>query len=127
MSRWADLLALLGRLLLAAIFLISGWAKLTDPSGTIRYFGSLHLPLPPLTYFLTVLVELAGGVLTILGYRARAAALVLAIFCLLTAAMVHYHPGDRVNMINFWKNFAMAGGFLQIVAWGAGRWSVDRH
>ena len=57
----------------------------------------------------------------------RAAALVLAIFCLLTAAMVHYHPADRMQMINFWKNLTMAGGFLQIVAWGAGRWSVDRR
>ena len=51
----------------------------------------------------------------------------LAAFCVATAVMVHYHPGDRSQMINFWKNLAMTGGFLQIVAVGPGRWSVDRR
>lgn len=127
MSRRADLIALLGRILLAAIFITSGWGKLMNPGGTIQSFAGLHVPLPPLAYFVTVLVELGGGVALLLGFRARWAALVLAALCVATAVLVHYHPGDRSQMINFWKNLAMTGGFLQIVAWGAGRWSVDRR
>jgi putative oxidoreductase len=127
MSRGTDLIALVGRILLAAIFVTSGWGKLMNPSGTIGQFAGLHLPVPPLAYFLTVLVELAGGILLLLGYRVRPVALALALFCVATAVMVHYHPGDRTQMINFWKNLAIAGGFLQIVAWGAGRWSGDRR
>jgi putative oxidoreductase len=127
MSRRADLIALVGRVLLAAIFLTSGWGKLMNPGGTIQYFAGLHLPLPPVAYFVVVLVELGGGLAFLLGFRARWAALALAAFCVATAVMVHYHPGDRAQMINFWKNLAMAGGFLQVVAWGAGRWSVDRR
>jgi putative oxidoreductase len=127
MSRRADFIALVGRILLAAIFLTSGWSKLMNPAGTIQYLTSLGLPIPPLTYFLTVVVELLGGLAFLVGFRARWAALVLAGFCVLTAVMVHYHPNDRGQMINFWKNVAMTGGFLQVVAWGAGRFSVDRR
>jgi putative oxidoreductase len=127
MSRQADLIALLGRVLLAAIFLNSGWGKLMNPTGTIQNFAGLGLPIPPLAYFLTVIVELLGGLAFLTGFRARWAALVLAGFCVLTAVIVHYHPHDRMQMINFWKNIAMTGGFLQVVAWGPGRWSVDRR
>ena len=127
MSGRTDLVALVGRMLLAAIFLVSGWAKLMNPAGTIQYFTTLGLPIPPLTYFVTVAVELFGGIAFLIGFRARWAALVLAVFCILTAVMVHYHPNDRGQMINFWKNIAMTGGFLQVMAWGPGRWSVDRR
>ena len=67
-----------------------------------------------------------GGVLILVGYRARLTALVLAAWCIATAMVAHYHPENREQMIHFLKNVCMAGGFLQIVAYGAGRLSADR-
>jgi len=67
-----------------------------------------------------------GGVALLLGFWTRAVSVVLALFCLATAYAVHYVPSDVSQMINFWKNLAMTGGLLQLVAWGAGAWSVDR-
>jgi len=71
-------------------------------------------------------VEIGGGVLLIVGYRARLTALVLAGWCLATALIAHYHPESRDQFLHFLKNICMAGGFLQIVAYGAGRISMDR-
>jgi putative oxidoreductase len=126
-NRGADLVALAGRVLLSSIFLVSGWGKLMAPTATTRMMAGLGLPLPPAAYFVTVLVELGAGLAVLLGLRTRLAALVLALFCVATAFLVHYHPGDRMQMINFAKNLAIAGGFLQLIAWGPGRWSVDRR
>ena len=64
--------------------------------------------------------------LFLIGFRARLTALVLAVWCIATAMVAHYHPGDTGQMIHFMKNVCMAGGFLQVVAFGAGRISVDR-
>lgn len=72
-----------------------------------------------------MLVEVLGGLAVLVGFRARWAGVVLAVWCIATAFAAHYHPGDRNNMIHFMKNVCMAGGFLQLAAWGAGRFSVD--
>jgi putative oxidoreductase len=61
------------------------------------------------------------------GWKARLAAAVLAVWCIATALVAHLHPGDTNQMINFMKNICMAGGFLQIVAFGPGRYSLDRR
>ena len=74
-----------------------------------------------------LLVEIGAGVLLLVGWKARCAALVLAIWCVATALVAHYHPDDRGQMIHFMKNICMAGGFLQIFAFGAGRLSLDRR
>ncbi|WP_042776860.1 DoxX family protein [Sinorhizobium fredii] len=118
-------LALIGRLLLAAIFLSSGFEKLADPTGTIGYIAAANLPLPWVGYAIAVVVELGGGILLVLGYQARLAALVLAVFTLASALGFHTNFVDQNQVIHFMKNLAITGGFLQIVAFGAGDFSLD--
>lgn len=117
--------ALLGRLLLSAIFILSGLSKLAAPAMMIGYIGSVGLPFPPLALALAVIVEIAGGVALILGYRARLVASVLALFSVVTALAFHNALADQNQFIHFFKNLAMAGGLLQVVAFGAGRFSLD--
>jgi putative oxidoreductase len=118
---------LLGRLLMSAIFIHSGVLKAMAPAATIAYFAKDGLPVPGAAYAVALLIEIGGGLLFLIGWRARLTALILAIWCIATAMVAHYHPGDQNQMIHFMKNVCMAGGFLQIVAFGAGRLSVDRR
>ncbi|MCW3475330.1 DoxX family protein [Limobrevibacterium gyesilva] len=120
-----DMVALLGRILMSVIFINGGLNKLMAPAGTIKYIAASGLPMPEAAYAVAVLVELGGGLAILLGFRVLWAALALAGFCLVTATAVHYVPGDRGQMINFWKNLTMAGGFLQLAALGGGGWSID--
>jgi putative oxidoreductase len=115
----------LGRLLLSSLFIWAGVGKLLDPSGTAGYFAHLNIPAPNIAVWVVMIVELIGGILILIGYQTRWAALVLAIFCLVTAFAIHLPGGDLANMINFYKNLSMAGGFLYVVAFGAGIWSID--
>jgi putative oxidoreductase len=117
---------LLSRALMAAIFIESGIGKALAPSETMAGFAHLHVAVPGAAYAVALLVEIGGGIAFLIGWKARCAALVLAIWCIVTALVAHYHPEDRGQMINFMKNLCMAGGFLQVVAYGAGRFSVDR-
>lgn len=118
-------LALAGRIGIAAIFLLSGFAKLTAPAATIGYIASAGLPLPQLGLVIAILVELGGGALLVLGYRTRIVATVLAIFSIAAALAFHSALGDQNQFIHFFKNIAMAGGLLQVAAFGAGRYSLD--
>jgi putative oxidoreductase len=118
---------LLSRVLMAAIFIQSGFGKATNPSHTMAMMASHNLPLPGLAYAVSVLVELGGGLAFLVGWNGRAAALVLSIWCVATAFVAHYHPGDTNNMIHFMKNLCMAGGFLQVVVYGSGAFSIDRR
>ena len=122
----APYLATLGRLLLAAIFLISGFGKVTAAAGTIGYIAQAGLPAPTLAYAVALLIELGGGVLLVVGYQAQLVAAALAVFSLVTAFAFHADFGDQNQTIHFLKNIAIAGGLLQVVAFGAGRLSVDR-
>ncbi|MFC3714096.1 DoxX family protein [Sphingoaurantiacus capsulatus] len=114
-----------GRSLLASIFILSGVAKLGDPAGTIGYIAATGLPLPELGFVLAVAVEVIGGLLLVLGYRTRLVAAGLAAFSIATAVFFHSALGDQNQFIHFFKNLAMAGGLLQVVAFGAGRFSLD--
>ncbi|MBM2853278.1 MAG: DoxX family protein [Steroidobacteraceae bacterium] len=115
----------IGRWLLAAIFLISGIGKLMNPAGTIGYISAVGLPLPELGYVLAVIVEVGGGLLLVLGYQARIAALALAVLTIVAGIFFHGNFGDQNQFIHFLKNLAIAGGLLQVVAFGAGRLSFD--
>lgn len=117
--------ALAGRILIAAIFILSGFSKITDPASAIGYISSVGLPLPQLGLGIAILVELVGGVALIVGYRTRLVATLLAIFSLVTAFVFHSALGDQNQFIHFFKNVAMAGGLLQIAAFGAGTVSID--
>ena len=115
----------IGRLLLAAIFLISGIGKLLNPAGTIGYISAVGLPLPELGLALAVIVEIGGGLLLIAGYQTRIVALALAVFTLTAAIIFHSNFGDQNQTIHFLKNVAIVGGLLQVFAFGAGRFSLD--
>jgi len=117
--------SLVGRVLLSAIYLLSGLSKLAAPAATIGYISSAGLPFAPLGLAIAVAVEVLGGAALIVGYRTRFVAAVLAIFAVATALAFHNHLADQDQFIHFFKNIAMAGGLLQVFAFGAGRFSLD--
>ena len=117
-----------GRLLIGLPFAMSGLGKLAAIGPTTDAIRSVGLPLPSLALAVSIAVELGGGLLLIAGFKARSVAAVLALFSLVTAVAFHNHFADQNQMIHFLKNVMMAGGLLQIVAFGAGALSVDnRH
>ena len=112
-----------GRVLISLIFIQSGWGKIAGYAGTQAYMESAGVPgflLP-----LVIAVELLGGLAVLLGWQTRVAAFLLAGFTLLSALLFHFDFGDQGQTIQFMKNLAIAGGFLVIVAHGAGAWSID--
>ena len=111
------------RVLLAHIFVISGWSKIAGYAGTQAYMTSVGLPgafLP-----LVIALELLGGVALIVGFHTRWAALALAAFSIVAALIFHNNFADQMQMIAFMKNLAIVGGLLTVVAHGAGSWSID--
>jgi len=110
--------ALAGRLLLCALFLHEAWAKLTGYSAAVAYAQAFGVPgvLMPLA----IAVEAGCGLLILLGYHARAAALLLAGFCVATALLFHTKLGNRNELLHFEKDLAIAGGLLVLFAHGAG-------
>ncbi|WP_448951906.1 DoxX family protein [Labrys neptuniae] len=125
MSSDTRYIPLLGRVLIAAIFLISGLGKIANPGMIAGYISAMGLPLPYVGVAIAIIVEVAGSLLLIAGYQTRLVALVLAAFSIATAVLFHGALGDQNQFIHFFKNIAMAGGLLQVVAFGAGSLSVD--
>jgi len=116
---------LVGRILLASLFLLSGVSKLGAYGATAAYMSSAGVPgalLPAV-----IAVELLGSLAVIVGWKTRAAAALLAGFSLLAAFLFHNNFADQIQMIMFLKNVAIAGGFLLLVANGAGAISLDRR
>jgi putative oxidoreductase len=118
-------LPFLGRLLIGGIFLMSGLSKLPAYSYITAAISGAGLPFAPLGFAVAVIVEIGLGLALALGYRTRAAALGLAIWCVVTALFFHSNFADQNMMIHFLKNLMMAGGLLQIVHFGAGAVSLD--
>ena len=116
---------LVGRILLTAIFVLSGFGKLFAPEATQGYIAHAGLPFPQLAYVGAVVIEIGGGVLLAVGYKTRLAAMVLAVFTLAAGLIFHNAIGDQNHFIHLLKNFAIAGGLLQVVAFGAGTLSLD--
>ena len=124
----ARYLPLAGRLLIALTFAVSGMSKLADYGMTVGAISASKLPLPaPLAYAGSVAVEIVCSVMMIVGFQTRAAAAVLALYCVATAVFFHANFADPDNIIHFMKNVAMTGGLLQIVAFGAGAFSIDNR
>jgi putative oxidoreductase len=121
-----NLTLLLARLLMSAIFIQAGWGKLLGYSARVAYFTKLGLPFPPGAWAVAVAMELGGGLLILSGYRTRLVAPLMALFCVVTALIAHYHPDDPNQMIHFMKNICMAGGFLALAAAGPGKFSIGR-
>lgn len=118
-------MALAGRIALALIFLVSGAGKLAGPEATAGYIAAAGLPFPALLLWGTIALELAGGAALALGYRTQIVAVALAGFTVLAASLFHSQFGDQNQMIHFLKNAAIAGGLLQVAAFGAGTLSLD--
>lgn len=116
---------LVGRILLGAIFLISGIGKIAAPAAAMGYIASAGLPFPQVGLVIGVAIEVVGGILLIAGFQTRIVAAIFAVYCLATAAFFHNNFADQNQFIHFLKNAAIAGGMLQIVAFGAGRLSID--
>ncbi|ANQ29642.1 hypothetical protein BA894_23545 [Vibrio natriegens] len=117
-------LTLLSRVLISYIFLMSGYGKITGFSGTQAYMDSFGVPGSLLP--LVIIAELGGGLLILLGFQARLAALGLSIFCLVSAFL--FHGADDMNQqIHFMKNLAMAGGLLVLFRAGSGPCSFDKE
>jgi putative oxidoreductase len=117
---------LLARLLLAQIFLMSGVSKLgAGYAATQGYMQSMGVPGALLP--LVIALEIGGGLAIIVGFLSRWAAIALAGFCLVSAAIFHHNFADQMQAIMFMKDLAMAGGLLLLFAYGAAGWAVERQ
>jgi putative oxidoreductase len=116
-------LSFLGRAGLSLLFIISGWGKLNGYAATQHYMQSLGIPAGLLPF--VILLELGGGLAVAAGLFTRWVALALAAFSVATAVIAHTDFNDAAQAINFWKNLGIAGGFLLLVAHGAGAFSLD--
>lgn len=123
-------LALIGRILIAALFVPAGLQKLTGFAGTVGYAASVGMPLPQAGVAVALVVEIVGGLAFLLGWGTRWVALVLGFFTLVASFFFHNFwsvPPEAAMMqqLLFWKNIAVVGGLLGFAAHGAGDWSVD--
>ena len=122
---------LVGRILIALIFVLSGANKISGFDGTVAYIASKGLPLPQLAALGAIIVELGGGILLIVGWKARWAAAAMMLFTAVAALIFHNFwavpPAQAQNqMIHFMKNISMMGGLLFVVIHGSGALGVDR-
>jgi len=123
MNTRQNLVDLVGRILIAAIFLVSGLSKISGYAAAQGYMAAMGVPGALLP--LVIALEVGGAVAIILGYRTRLFAFLLAGFSVVSALIFHRALGDQMQFILFFKNLAMAGGFLFLVARGPGDWSLD--
>ena len=120
----ANLIDFIARLLISALFLISAYNKIFSIDGTMSWMEGFGIP--GLLLYPTIALEIILPLFIIIGYQARIAAGLLAIFCIATAFIFHYDFVDQMQTIAFLKNLGLAGGFLFIVANGTKEWAVDR-
>ena len=111
-----NIIDLIGRIFLSLLFLLNGYFKILDYDGTIEWMEGYGIP----GIFLTpaIILEIAGPVLIIIGYKAKVAAGLLAAFCITTALIFHIDFSNQMQITSFLKNIALAGGFLFIVVNG---------
>jgi len=129
-AKLQDPMTLVGRLLLAFLFLPAGIGKIAGFAGVSGYIASKGLPMPEFGAAIAIVVEVGGGLALIAGFGTRYAALVLALFTLAATFFFHNYwgvPADQayVQQLMFNKNIAVVGGLLLLAAHGAGAWSVD--
>lgn len=116
---------LVGRALLSVLFILAGYAKLTDIAGTAGWFGSIGLPMPTVAAVVVGLIELLGGLAILVGFQTRIAAIVLALFVLGATAIAHLDFSQAGNALMLQKNLGLTGGFLLLAVLGAGAYSID--
>ena len=121
----ANVIDLIGRILISALFLISAFNKIFNLEGSMSWMEGFGLP--GFLIYPAIVIEVILPVFVIVGYQARIAAGILASFCLLTAFIFHFDFSNQMQLVSFFKNIGLAGGFLFIVANGTKDWSVDRE
>ncbi|EOZ9398084.1 TPA: DoxX family protein [Enterobacter hormaechei] len=125
-------LLLIARIAIVVLFIIFGYPKLTGFSGTVQYMTSLGAPMPMLAAIIAVVMEVPAAILIVLGFFTRPLAVIFVFYTLGTAVIGHHYwdmTGDAVlpNMINFYKNVSIAGGFILLAITGPGAISFDRR
>jgi putative oxidoreductase len=120
-------LPLIGRVLIGLPFVMSGFGKLAAYGNTTAMISAVGLPFPPLAYAVAVVLELGGGLLMIAGYQVQPVAIAQAIFTIAAAASFHTNFADQNQMVHFLKDVMIAGGLLQVAAFGAGAFSLDNR
>jgi len=121
---------LVGRILLSLVFLVAGYRKLMAVAGSAGYLAKLGFPMPDVMVWVAIAIELGAGILLVLGWKARWAAWLLALFTLIAAFAAHrfweVDPAQYANQMNhFLKNLAIVGGLMLVAAVGPGALSVD--
>jgi putative oxidoreductase len=127
-----DPMALVARVLLALIFVVSGFGKITGFDGTAAYMAAKGMPMPQVMLVGAIAVEFLGGLMLVVGWKTRWAALAIFAFIIPTTIIFHNPigaPADQVQaqMINLMKNVSMMGGMLMLAAFGPGAWSLDKR
>ena len=115
----------LGRIMIAAIFILSGFGKISGYEGTQGYMESMGVPGALLP--IVIVLEIVGGLAIVVGWQTRIAAILLAGFTVVSAFVFHGDPGNQVQFISFMKNIAIAGGFLFLAANGPGAFALDNR
>ena len=123
---------LAGRVLLALIFIIAGFGKITGFEGTVGYMQAYHMPMTQVLAVIAIIIELGGGIMIAAGWKARWGAAALFIFVLVASFVFHAFwavPANQVQLqsIMFMKNLAIMGGMLYIIVYGSGPLSVDKN
>lgn len=129
---WKDELLLLARILLVVLFVLFGYFKLTDFNGTVAEMAGIGLPIPTVAAIVAVILEFFVGIAVLIGFFTRPLALLLAVYTLAIALIGHHYwtmsgPAHMANMINFYKNVSIVGGFLLLCLTGPGKYSIDRR
>lgn len=129
-GRAEDAIIVVARILLVWLFVMYGWPKLTDFSGTVAHMGEVGAPLPLLAALIAVIMEFFAGIAVLLGLFTRPLALLLCLYTLGTALIGHHYwtmsgLAQHGNEINFYKNISIMGGFLLLYVTGAGKYSLD--
>lgn len=114
---------LVGRILLALIFILSGIGKISDPAGTAGFMESMGVP--GILVWPTIALEILGGIAIVIGFQTRIVAFALAAFSIAAAIIFHHNFADQMQMIMFLKNLSIAGGLLLLAASGALSFGVD--
>jgi putative oxidoreductase len=129
-TQFQSICSLVGRLLLAAVFLPAGISKITGFAGTVGYINSVGMPLPTVAAVGAILIEVLASLALIFGFKTRIAALVLAAFTLIASFFFHNfwalpEAQQMMQQLMFFKNVGLIGGLLTLAAWGAGKLSID--
>ena len=132
MNESHDLGALIGRILLVLIFVLSGLMKITGFAGTAGYMTSMGVPMVYPALVLTILVELGGALMILIGYKTRLAAILIFLWLIPVTYIFHFKPSLHqtgmealINQIMYLKNLSMMGGLLLVASYGPGAYSVD--